>query len=203
MDADYFNAAIPEPTIIFGVQLLPLSLGRYRLLHRFGCEFVSEKAETCGIESLLLGILICGMPCADFLAMLDDPNGFTVETAKLGERMRAEIDADRYFSVFSKFGLFKAYISDGSRVPAHFVEMENPNANSSHWSQSLELILRHELNYTQSEIDEGPLSKCLADYFSWAEGQGAVRLIHGDEPTIDEQAERAFENMMKGASWPA
>ena len=203
MGDEYFTAAIPEPTIIFGVKLLPLSLGRYRLLHRFGCEFVSDKSETCDAESLITGIFICGMTCAEFLRIMDYSEAFKVQTAILRDRILQEVESDEYFSLYEKFGLFRAYIADGSKAPPHFVEMENENHGTSHWSQSLELTLRHELHYTEAEIDEGPMAKALADYFSWAESQGAVRLIHDGDLSGGEQNAEAFARAMKEAVCPA
>ena len=47
----------------------------------------------------------------------------------------------------------------------------------THWSESVEVVLRGQLGWTKDEIEEEPLTKALADYFKHMENQGNVRLM--------------------------
>src|ERR1039457_6510592 len=66
-----FSQAIPKPVRILGLQLLPLSLGRYRMLRRFECPFVAEGPAEASMADLLLGLLICSMRCQEFLEFIE------------------------------------------------------------------------------------------------------------------------------------
>lgn len=207
--ADYFRAAVPEPVRIFGIQLLPLSITRYRLLHRFGCKFVADDEHDATIatmettmEDLVVGILVCSMPVKELLAFLDSDQ-FETELARWGERIRKEIATDKYFSLHSKFGLFKFYIEESSRIPKYWEETETSGGGGSHWSQNLEVTLRSDLGYTSEEIDEGPLSKAILDYFKHAENQGLIRLIAEGEESEGLANTALLEKMMKGGTCPA
>src|SRR5437588_535962 len=106
MEAAYFKAAVPEPYRIFGLRLLPLSLGRYRLLRRFGVAFVAEGEATATMQDLVLGILICSMRCRDFLEFIEGED-CQEQLAEWGKRIQKEIGVDPYFSLLAKYGLFK------------------------------------------------------------------------------------------------
>jgi len=178
--ASIFTAAIPDPVRILGVPLLPLSLGRYRLLRRFGCAFVADGPAQATMEDLIIGILICSMPCADFLAFIESPKSKRA-LAKWGRRIAREIRADPHFNVFAKFGLFQAYLSEAEKIPPYWDEADPSPPAGGHWSQAVEVCLRSELGYTRDEIEEAPLAKCISDYFAHAQAKGAIRLISTDE----------------------
>lgn len=198
--AAYFQAAIPDPYIIFGVRLLPLSITRYRILRRFGCAFVGEEETSASFEDLILGIMVCGMTVKDFFESLQGSE-FEAELHKLGERIRAEIHADQHFNLLEKYGLFQSFIKESSRIPNYWNEHDDLPLSPSHWSHNLEITLR-EIGYTSEEIDEGPLSKALADYFKHAENEGAIRLISEEELLQGEANENLFAEMAKGGKWP-
>jgi len=218
MDAAVFKAAIPEPFRIFGVQLLSLSLGRYRLLKRFGVAFVSEEETHAEVSDLLLGIFICSMRCQEFLGLLEDTgrkgiyhrgrealrglrpgkaalrprSALQREFQRWGKRIRKEIKADRHFSLFAKFGLFRFYLKEAATIPPYWEENSDGMASGAHWSHSVEVTLRSELGWSREEIEEAPLSKAIADYFKWSESQGLIRLIAPGETEMAEANARAL-----------
>lgn len=204
MDAAYFKAAIPSPCVIFGVRLLPLSIGRYRLLKRFGCAFVSAGEESATFGDLALGIVICSMPVKEFLQLVEDPRKFTRELERFGGRIREEMRHDRHFNLFAKYGLFQHYLTENSQCPKYWNETEDESGGEgpSHWSHNLEITLRS-IGYTSAEIEEGPLSKALADYFKHAENKGAIRLMTEAEIAQGEANEKLFASLMKGDACPA
>lgn len=85
------------------------------------------------------------------------------------------------FNVIEKMGLFKAYLEAGGQVPKYWDESEDKQKSGAHWAQSVEVVLRGELGWTDEEINEAPLTKALADYFRFAESQGLIRLMTPQE----------------------
>jgi hypothetical protein len=191
MSAAIFEAAIPEPFRILGLRLKPLSLGRYRLLQRFHCAFVAEKEVSAGMADLLLGLLICSMEVREFLEFIESS-----DAARQLKAWRKKIWPMSWLGLVpwvggwwcrrrgsdavEKMDLFKLYIAKGSRTPKYWEE-EPGQGSADHWSHAIEVILRSELNWSEREIDEAPLSKALSDYFKWAENKGLVRLMTSQE----------------------
>jgi hypothetical protein len=201
MDAAYFQAAIPEPYRIFGLRLLPLSLGRYRLLARFGCGFVADGEAQATMEDLLLGILICSMPVKKFLEFIESQDAVP-ELERWGELVHKQIAQEEYFSLYAKIGLFRAYIDEASRVPQYWEETPDDSASGANWAQSLEVVLRGQLNYTEAEIEEGPLSKALSDCFKLAESQGRIRIIADEELAGGDANAAALQQMLGKGTTP-
>ena len=187
MQPSIFKQAIPEPYRIFGLKLLPLSLGRYRLLARFDCAFVSETEAKASFEDLILGVLICSLPVAEFMELLDEEKLFRFELKQWGRRIRQEIKADPHFNIFEKFGLFQKYIQEANHIPKFWNEHEMQGQGSCHWSHAVEVALRSQVGYSEKEIDETPLSKALADYFQWAQGEGLVRIMTDEEESLNKE----------------
>ena len=95
---------------------------------------------------------------------------------------------------------FQDYIKAGSKAPEFWDESPDSKASAAHWSQSIEVVLRGNLGWTQHEIDEKPLGKALQDYFKFMENSGLVRLMSAEEarelatPLTKEEADEANES---------
>jgi hypothetical protein len=190
---EWAAAAAPEPVRIFGVQLRPLSLGRYRLLQRFGCGFVEAEETLVGVADLMLGILICSMRVDEFVEFASDPRSVKY-LRRWGKRIRREIRADGGFSIYAKFGLFLHYLREGQRIPKYWEEgPQRESLGPCHWSQAVEVCLRSELGWTKEEVDETPLAKAITDYFQHAQRMGAVRLMTAEEEAQGEANARVME----------
>jgi hypothetical protein len=194
MSAADFKAAIPEPYQILGLRLLPLSVGRYRLLHRFDCAFVSEEKTTATIGDLIIGVLICSMRCDEFLAFYQS-NDFTKEVRKWANRINATPPVflrnkwvslspigkhwrkNHSFNFVEKMQMFKNYIAEAQAVPEYAPTNSSNQRSTAHWSTSVEIVLRSELNWQLEEINETPLTKALSDYFKHLELQGLVTIF--------------------------
>lgn len=204
MIAADFKAAIPEPYQILGLRLLPLSLGRYRLLHRFQCAFVSEEATTAEIGDLLLGVLVCSMHCDEFVSFYQSKR-FSKEVRKWSARIGATPPwfmrgkwgrlislspigkwwrKNHSFNFVEKMQLFKNYVTEAQAIPEYAPTHQSNDSSTAHWSTSVEIVLRSELNWTVDEINEGPLTKALSDYFKHLELQGLVKIFTPED--IDE-----------------
>ncbi len=194
MSAAYFKAAIPEPYRILGLSLKPLSLGRYRLLNRFGVAFVSEQARQASISDLIFASCLCSMRCDAFLEWVESPS-FGKDLRRWGRKVCPWPWINKLpwigkywrkhhtFDVREKFVLFKRYIAEGSKVPKYWDLSGGgeATASASHWSQNIEVTLRSELGWTSEEINEAPLTKAISDFFKFAENNGSIQLTTEEE----------------------
>ena len=157
-----FEAAMPEPHIILGLRLLPLSLGRYRLLKRFDCPFVSDDKKEIGLDvlnkELFFALLICGLSVAEFRALIDAPKRLAKEARRFGKAAGKIIKRDPHFNLLEHFAAFKRYLEEGSASPWVVVSrQDNSETSMAHWSSSIEVTLRSKVGWTEPEIDERPL----------------------------------------------
>ena len=205
-----FSAIFPPKFTVLGVNLLPLSLGRYRLMKWAGIAFVAEEECSATIEDLFSGIAICGMPCSQFKYLLAS-SLLEKELGRWGKKLRKQIRKEKAFNIFEKIALFNRYINEGQQLPWVPLAVQNenpPDYTNTHWSNSVEVILRGKLGWTKDEIDEEPLTKALGDYFKHMENEGQVRLIPHElyQQMVDEGEAnmKAFEKMAaKEATCPA
>jgi hypothetical protein len=210
---DYFARVIPEPFQILGIRLLPLSLGRYRLLKRFEIAFVSDTEGAAEVGDLLAGILICSMRCDEFLAWAESPR-FSKDIRRWSRRLlpaaglcSVPFFGKRWrqrhsFNVVEKMQLFQRYIAEGSKVPDYFDESGHQLRSGAHWSQAIEVTLRSEVGWTDEEINEQPLTKALSDYFKFAENQGLVRLMTPADVEQGLANAAIYEQIFAGAGDP-
>ena len=183
--ADYFTATMPEPWQVLGLRLRPFSLGHYKLLRRFNCAFVQDDAVNCERGDVVLGVLICSMKPAEFLALMESEN--FIETVKeWGQKCGL-------FDLAEKAALFKEYIEAHSVVPRYWEKENHGSDSGAHWAQCVEVALRSKLGWTAEEIDEQPLSKAFADYFKYAESEGAIQLMSEREIAFIEASKRQKE----------
>jgi hypothetical protein len=214
-----FSAAIPEPYQILGLRLRPLSLGRYRLLRRFSCAFVSDESTTAAIADLLLGVAVCSMRCDEFLKCVDDGTyseflkrwakrigatppwylrgkyGRILSLTFIGKHWRK----NHSFNFVEKMELFKNFIAESQNFPNYAATQTSDTVITSHWSTVLEISLRSELGWTNEEINEAPLSKAISDHFRHLESQGLVRIFDESDLELGRQNAEALEAAMKGS----
>lgn len=193
---DSFKSAIPEPFQVLGLELKPLSIGRYRRMARHGVAFVSETETSASIADLLLGVVICSMRCDEF-----DSSVLTPKFWKDLHRWSKHLNPHAWIGVFpilgkwwrknhsfnfvEKMQLFKRYIDEAQLCPEYIVKNEsNSGGSASHWSHSIEIVLRGELGWTKEEIEEAPLSKALSDYFKHMENQGMITILTEEDMKI-------------------
>ncbi len=182
MNAAEFKAALPEPHTILGLRLLPLSLGRYRLLKRFNCPFVEDDQADLSANrlchELFFALVVCGLPVREFKRLLDTGR-LQKECARFGKRARKEIRHRNGFSIFDELAHFKRYLDDGTAMPWKVIpRAAGIEATSvSHWSHSVEVTLRSKIGWTVEEIDEESMAKALCDFFKYLESENAVSLV--------------------------
>lgn len=215
MSAADFTAAIPEPYRILGIRLLPLSIGRYRLLKRFHCAFVAEETISATIGDLILGVLISSMRCDEFLAFYESDKCFRdirrwsnriganppwYLRGKLGRILSATFIGKQWrknhsFNFIEKMKLFQTYIEESQQIPEFHILQNSAARSSAHWSTNIEIVLRSELGWSVEEINEAPLSKALSDYFKHLENQGLVAIITPEDLEIGKINAAAMERL--------
>jgi hypothetical protein len=189
---DYFSRCIPEPYRILGLQLLPLSLGRYRLLKRFNCAFVADDEASAEFGDLLLGVIICSLRCDEFLELVNSrrlereirrwsrkicPHPWIGCLPWIGKWWRAR----HSFNFVEKAQLFQSYIRKAQIIPRYRILESNYNESSAHWSHGVEVCLRSEVGWSLEEICEQPLTKAIADYFKFCENKGLLSLMTAED----------------------
>jgi len=203
------TSALPDPYRILGLRLLPLSLGRYRLLQRFGCAFVSDTESSATVEDLLLGLVICSMRVREFVGWIQVTPGWFKDGIKWpwhtrgagadlrawGRRIKREVKKDASFDLTSKCKLFNLFLETSCQIPQAFNNHDG-DQSGAHWSHAIEVALRSKVGWTQMEIEESPLSKAIADYFRWAEQEGLITLMRPEDIEAGEQNSAALDSMV-------
>lgn len=216
-----FSHILPPLPVICGRRLLPLSIGRYRRMKRQNIAFVSDTYTTATAGDLLQAVLICSMTCAEYDAFITDPTcGPEIERwAKrigllppryldwpiiggwinriVGEEVtqkRAERDAAY---ILNEIQRFQEYIVEAQRIPNYTRKENEPARQTLHWSNSIELHLRSEQNWTSHEIDETPLNKALTDYFGYAEAHGLISILTDEDLAMAEANGKALRAAME------
>jgi hypothetical protein len=208
--ADYFTQIFQVPPLVCGRQLKPLSIGRYRMMSRFAVAFAADEERLATAGDLLMGVLICSMAVPEFMVFASQPN-FKREVEKWGRRFGffeprffewtfnprifftsmfnwcyrklwpKHYDEQDLTYLLCEIKKFHDYIKEGSPLPPYWDESPDSQVSAAHWSQSIEVVLRGNLVWTEQEIDEKPLGKALWDYYKFMENQGLVRLMTADE----------------------
>ncbi len=208
--ADYFSQIFQVPPFICGRQLKTLSIGRYRMMSRFKVAFAADDVRPATAGDLLMGVLICSMEIKEFSDFASHPS-FRRKVEQWGRQFGffepvlfertlnprfffgsmfhwmfkklwpAEYDRQDIEYLTQETQKFQDYIKEGSTAPDYWDESPDSRASAAHWSQSIEVVLCGNLNWTAEMINEEPLGKALWDYFKFMENQGLVRLMSKDE----------------------
>lgn len=168
-------------------------------MRRFDVAFVADGEASAEMGDLILGVFICSQRCEDFLQLAASgqlerairawsrkivPHPWLCALPIIGKWWRARA----CFNFVAKMQLFESYIREASEVPKFYdLTGESAGGSATHWSHSMEVLLRSELGWSADEINEAPLSKAIADYFRHLESNGAVRIMTDEEiqaPTL-------------------
>lgn len=196
----YFDQLFQFPPVILGRQLLPLSIGRYRLMAWMDCAFCAEEERIATARDLLIGIVICSLRCDEFRSAMRE-RGFIKKVERWGQKVgllqptlnRRPVlylcrriwptldDALDLENVNTAMAQFQEYIVKGQQAPEYWDETEDAKSSAAHWSHNIEVVLCGNLNWNEEQINEAPLGKALADYFKFMENQGMISLMTKDE----------------------
>jgi hypothetical protein len=109
---------------------------------------------------------------------LESNGGLQSQLKTWGELLADQIKGEKHFSILEKVEAFKRYLADGSSIPWVIMEKQgDAEVSPTHWSHTIEVMLRSKAGWTLPEIEEEPLTKALADFFKFMESEGAVKLV--------------------------
>ena len=162
---EYLQAAVPESTVLLGLELKQISIGHMLLLERFECLPVRDE------ESLVMAVLICSQDQDKVLETFADP----------WIRMKVRIWRWRLGKIdwIEKILLWEEYFEAGTKAPLVVSTDDKSGSKDSHtpFLQHLRTVLISKCNYTIREAMSTSLSQCLWDYYSWAETEGSVNIV--------------------------
>jgi hypothetical protein len=200
---EFYIAAVPEPTRILGVKLLPLSIGHLILLNRIESAFVSPGQE-CSIEDLALSILICSLNYKDGLALFEDTG--------LPSFMLAWHDKIAGVSWLTKIGIkqpiaidfkqksleFSEYISRHSKAPFYSYGEGDFQSTDCPPVQIVRVSLMKELGISDEQIMDRPWALCLWDFITLKALAGHVKIINrADMEEKQAMADKIHDQIMK------
>jgi hypothetical protein len=160
--ADFLETVVPEPVVLLGRQLKPLTLGHIFLLERLECLPVRDT------EQLVLAVLICSHDHDEVLPMFEDRWWnwrLKIWRWRLGK-----------FDWQEKFDLWDAYFTQGMATPCAINKRDSDSLSDSAtpFLQHLKVTLQSKLNYTPTEVLNAPFSQAVWDYYTFHEIEGSV-----------------------------
>lgn len=172
----YLAIAIPEPTVLLGRELKPLSIGHLLFLERFECVPVDHP------DKLVTAALICSLDYDEILPTLRDPWlswRVAIWRWRLGEPDWPE-----------KYALWENYFSMHTSAPSviRTSEGSSPDESGTPFYQHLKVTLQAKLGYSPQEALECPFGQALFDYYAFHEIEGNVNVC-------DEEHRQAMRDM--------
>ena len=164
----FLRFIVPEPCVILGVELQPLTLGHLLHLERFGLPTPTRPDE------IALAVVICSRPVDDILPTINDP--------WLGFKMRLWLWRVAPFSAIdwpAKAAAFEDYVEEHLNAPTAISTADKSARDSLRDSgtpflQHLKVTLQHGLNYTHAEAMALPYCQAMWDFYTYHEMQGNV-----------------------------
>jgi len=169
----YLRLTLPEPTVILGQELLPLSLGHLLFLERLNLLPATEP------DQIVLAILICTRTTDDIIP--------TIQDNWLGTKIRfwlwrfspfRAIDWGKQSEALGK------YVSEGTQTPSTISLHEKGDNNLANsgtpFLQHIKATLQSKLNYSPAEATDCPYVQAMWDYYSYHETEGNVMVCDRD-----------------------
>lgn len=171
MSQEYYEAAVPEPWTILGLNLKPFSAGHLILLHRVESAFVLGGPITW--EDLALSVFICSQSFEDACESFNDPelNKFMLEWY---EALTAN---DQKIDLAEKSEMFGQYLNAGSRCPDHTYKEGGSSIGEVPTVQFVKAYLMLKTNMSESEFLNRPWTRSLWDFITIQALEGQVQLF--------------------------
>ena len=184
MDAtsySYGNAILPTKFTICGVELRPFCLGHLILLEQLKNPLVREieidNSLSEGILHLYTAIIICSMSYEDGVDVLWDDKKFQKIVDQFCTNLLKNLEVENW-NIFDKLNMFKSYLKYHMDMPIYTEERENNSTPSgTDWKQNMFVIFK-KLGYRESDILNMNMKKLFFEWCSFAEGEGAIKVIN-------------------------
>ncbi len=191
-EREFYLAALPEPVVLLGQRLNPLSIGHLTLLQRFECAFVTPDKKAT-LDDLAFAVFICAQTWEEGTASLLDDD--------LPKKLRQWGKFVAKFRFEEKAGAFQDYLVAGSRGPRLGPCEDSGRLPGAPFLQRVRMILHGKLNYSLSESMNCPWGLALWEYFAFFEMEGAVKLYSAEDAAQHEAALRLREQVVKEGGW--
>ena len=179
----WIESAIPEPTVLLGRELKPLTIGHCLLLERFECEPVDS------IDSLVFAVVICSHAHDEVLDVLADP--------WYKWKMRLWRFRLGGFDWSEKLKLWSEYFKQHCEAPTVISTMDNKGdghkESGTPFLQHLKVYLMSKLGYSLKEALECVVTQGIWDMYTHAEIEGTIRIV--DKEKVDDLKKLAEDNM--------
>lgn len=198
----YYSATVPEPRVILGVRLRPLSLGHVVLMNRV------ESAFVCGgpvrYEDLAISVMICALTYEEGCKALED-SGLPNAMKKWAERLTRTRWIDRALrrkptpiAFGQKCDEFRDYLIKGSWHPNY---KTNTDARSNDINlpseQVVRVLLMREMGFSEAELMNRSWSLCLTDAYTIRALDGQIGIMPDDDELAEfvKQAEAVIQKI--------
>ena len=178
----FLRLTLPEPTVILGQELLPVSIGHLLWLDRL------ELLPAIEPEQIITAILICTREAADIAPTLKDPwLEWKIRLWLFRVAPFKDIDWGKQMLALAK------YIEEGTETPSTISRHDsgdNSMADSgTPFLQHIKATLQSRLNYTPAEAVDCPFVQAMWDFYAWHEMEGHIQVC--DRAKRKEMRERA------------
>lgn len=169
---------LPTRFRVFGLRLVPFTVGHARLLDRIELDEVNDGG------SCLLAAKLCSMPSDEAERWINSRFlGLRMVALAFG-RKRLMRSADEVNNAVRVFG---EYLDESTRVPVWESKGEGEGRKlGTPFAQHLRAVLLSKLGYSPSEVDRTPYLQAMWDYISFMEAEGFISVDEG--LTNDEEA---------------
>lgn len=169
---------LPTRFRVFGLRLVPFTVGHARLLDRIELDEVNDGG------SCLLAAKLCSMPADEAERWINSRFlGLRMVALAFGRKrfMRSPEEVNKAVRVFGE------YLDESTRVPVYESKGEGQGRKlGTPFAQHLRAVLLSKLGYSPAEVDRTPYLQAMWDYISYMEAEGLIAVDEG--LTNDEEA---------------
>lgn len=166
--ANYIDSAIPEPTVLLGRQLKPLTIGHCLLLQRFDCQPVDSP------ESLVFAVIICSHDHNKVIPLLEDP--WYKWKMRLWRFRLGEVDWTEKIDQWG--GYFKQHCE--APLVVSTTDSKGHEDSGTPFLQHLKVYLMSKLGYSLSDALNCVVTQGIWDMYCHAEIEGTMRIVDRD-----------------------
>jgi len=186
--SNHVAAIIPEPFIVLGQRLKPLTLGHCFWLEKLDCNPVKNLLD------LITAVVICCDDYDNFEATTKAPL-FNVKMRLWQWRLsRLWKKNDNAFKHSVK--VFGQYIEENTKGPDTF-ESKGGSTIGAPWLYHLKVALQSKLGYSRSEVLALPMIEALWDYYTFGEMEGGIDLVSEKDREMHKIAQENHDRLSK------
>lgn len=190
----YGDALFIDKYTLCGVCLRPLSLGHIILLETLKNPIIAPEEMDVNVEEsvaqFFIALLICGLTYEDGLKMLTDETELGHQLNLFCENLLTNMEADPNWNIPNKLRLFKEYMRKYLEMPLYEDKSSTTEeASGADWKSSIFVVFR-KLGYSESEILNMPIKKLFIIWCSYAESEGAIKIMNKYEVTAVKNLKR-------------